>query len=778
MGRGRKGGRGGKSRGPRTDPTVPAPADGPGRTDLIEKLDMHNERFTRYYRKQSLFADEKEFEEMLDAMRRHLPTTFRVAGSRQTAHSLNKTITDVHVPGLSDIVFEDEKLPPPVQLPWYPDGLAWQFNVPKKVLRRQPEFKKFHSFLVFETEVGNISRQEAVSMIPPLFLDVEPHHKVMDMCAAPGSKTAQILEALHSQDTLTSSSIPSGLLVANDSDNKRTHLLIHQSARLPSPALMVTNLDASNYPIIRVPASLNTKDHASVQELPQSDKLEPLMFDRILCDVPCSGDGTMRKNIGIWKSWQPMDGNGLHSLQVRILQRAMRMLTKDGTGRIVYSTCSLNPVENEAVICAALNSNPAFELVDVSDKFPSLQRRPGLKTWNTSTDRTAKTFFETWEDLMTSSLDDPTKARFSKTQWAPENIEELHIERCMRIYPHLQDTGGFFVAVLERKKKSAKSKPQRKREHAETDELPDSKRPRIEESDDTIDEEPSIEPASTVEEEEVSSEPISAIDETGPEPPVSAIEEEAPEDDLGSPSEAMDTGDAEASAPAVASSSKGEKGDGTFKENPYIYLPQDHPLLQACLARLKMIPSFPSHNVLVRNVESVHTPIRSFYLSNTLVKAVITHNDYQKFRLTAAGTKVFTKQEAGKGLDAQYRVLGEGLPVVLPFVEPGAILTGSLSALRTFLESYYPLVATFEEKFREQIDESSTGSLIVRFPPEESDGVVLTHDLVLPIWKSNVSLSLMIDKKAKSALSLRLFGKDLLEGVKPPGNKQEVLDQD
>jgi multisite-specific tRNA:(cytosine-C5)-methyltransferase len=84
----------------------------------------------------------------------------------------------------------------------------------------------------------------------------------------------------------------------------------------------------------------------------------------------------MRKNLGIWKSWQPMDGNGLHgfvpsvifnpvlnsdlitSLQVRILQCAMRMLTKDGTGRIVYSTCSLNPVENEAVICAALNSNP------------------------------------------------------------------------------------------------------------------------------------------------------------------------------------------------------------------------------------------------------------------------------------------------------------------------------------------------------------------------------------------------------------------------------------
>jgi hypothetical protein len=70
----------------------------------------------------------------------------------------------------------------------YPDGLAWQFTVPKAVLRKNPDFRRFQSFLVYETEVGNISRQESVSMLPPLFLDVQPHHKVLDMCAAPGSK--------------------------------------------------------------------------------------------------------------------------------------------------------------------------------------------------------------------------------------------------------------------------------------------------------------------------------------------------------------------------------------------------------------------------------------------------------------------------------------------------------------------------------------------------------------------------------------------------------------
>src|ERR1700722_554376 len=169
-------------------------------------------------------------------------------------------------------------------------------------------------------------------MLPPLLLDVHPHHhvslstffcnihldrlQVIDLCAAPGSKafantiffllltdksqTAQILEALHANDSVTSTSIPPGLLIANDNDHKRTHLLVHQSARLPSPALMVTNLDASIYPALK-------GAHTGAES-----KQAVLLFDRILCDVPCSGDGTLRKNIGIWKSWQSNDGNGLH----------------------------------------------------------------------------------------------------------------------------------------------------------------------------------------------------------------------------------------------------------------------------------------------------------------------------------------------------------------------------------------------------------------------------------------------------------------------------------
>jgi 16S rRNA C967 or C1407 C5-methylase (RsmB/RsmF family) len=75
---------------------------------------------------------------------------------------------------------------------------------------------------------------------------------------------------------------------------------------------------------------------------------ESILFDRILCDVPCSGDGTIRKALDIWRRWTPGNGNGLHPLQLRIALHACQML-KVG-GRLVYSTCTFNPVEDEAVV--------------------------------------------------------------------------------------------------------------------------------------------------------------------------------------------------------------------------------------------------------------------------------------------------------------------------------------------------------------------------------------------------------------------------------------------
>lgn len=92
------------------------------------------------------------------------------------------------------------------------------------------------------------------------------------MCAAPGSKTAQLIEALHGDENET---IPSGFVVANDVDNTRCYMLVHQAKRLNSPNFVVINHDSTNLPSFALSNGKNMK------------------FDRVLCDVPCSGDGTL-----------------------------------------------------------------------------------------------------------------------------------------------------------------------------------------------------------------------------------------------------------------------------------------------------------------------------------------------------------------------------------------------------------------------------------------------------------------------------------------------------
>ena len=109
------------------------------------------------------------------------------------AETINDIIKATYVPEMQDVEVDGLRIEPPMQLPWYPGGLAWQVDAPKRVVRKSLPFKTFQRFLVGETEVvrysprrirfmadqqGNLSRQEAVSMIPPLFLKVEPHHRV------------------------------------------------------------------------------------------------------------------------------------------------------------------------------------------------------------------------------------------------------------------------------------------------------------------------------------------------------------------------------------------------------------------------------------------------------------------------------------------------------------------------------------------------------------------------------------------------------------------------
>jgi len=405
-----------------------------GYKDIVRE----NDAFEAFYKAQDGLCPPDEFKDMMSSLKTDLPASFRVTGFRSQALGVRDLIEGTYFSALAGpkegetVVEGNEDLSPKIQpktLPWYPEGMAWQLSITRKDIRRDENLFKLHNFLISETESGNISRQETVSMIPPIVLDVKPHHKVLDMCAAPGSKTAQLIEAIHAEEDV----IPKGLVVANDSDNSRCYMLVHQAKRLQSPCVIITNHDASIMPNLRVSDPKNPSEKVN------------LKFDRVLCDVPCSGDGTMRKNADIWPKWSASTSTNLHGIQYRILKRGMELL--EVGGRHVYSTCSMNPVEDEAVVQRMLldagKDNVILE--DATSLVPGLKYTPGVSTWKVSTK--SGELYSQMADVVSNN----DKSQIRPYMFPSDEIKDMNIDRCMRVLPHQQDTGGFFVAVLTKK---------------------------------------------------------------------------------------------------------------------------------------------------------------------------------------------------------------------------------------------------------------------------------------------------------------------------------------
>lgn len=174
--------------------------------------------------------------------------------------------------------------------------------------------------------------QEPSAMAPAQVLNPQPGEMILDLCAAPGGKSTQILSLMKNQ----------GLLVTNDTNPKRAQALIRNVDRWGARNSIIT---------CESPERL-------------ANHFGPL-FDRVLVDAPCSGEGTFRSDPGEVKKWSLNFCNRCASIQDEILWFAGKLVRPGGT--LVYSTCTFNQLENEGSISRFLNKNPDFSIDPILD---------------------------------------------------------------------------------------------------------------------------------------------------------------------------------------------------------------------------------------------------------------------------------------------------------------------------------------------------------------------------------------------------------------------------
>ncbi len=248
-------------------------------------------------------------------------------------------------------------------------------------------------------ETGRVTRQEAVSMLPVLALDPKPGDVVLDLCASPGSKTTQICEHLGD----------SGAVIANEVISGRVNTLVSNVQRHASKSAVVVQHDGRHIPMVPGDG-----------------------FDRVLVDVPCTGSGTTRKNPDVWSKWLPSSGHSLHNLQHDLLRRAIAV-TKPG-GRVVYSTCSLDPVENEAVVARILSAG-GVKAISAGTLLQEVPSHPGMVHWPTLDDHGRPSDFKSVPQFMEPPIEESLASQ---------------VKKCLRVWNDSIGGGGFFLAVLEK----------------------------------------------------------------------------------------------------------------------------------------------------------------------------------------------------------------------------------------------------------------------------------------------------------------------------------------
>ena len=196
-------------------------------------------------------------------------------------------------------------------VPWEPEGFYYDPET-------RPGLHVYH-------EAGVYYLQEASAMAPVALLDPKPGERVCDLCAAPGGKTTQIAGRMLGQ----------GFLVCNEINPKRAKILSRNIERMGVANALVTN---------EHPETLASRF--------------PGFFDRVLVDAPCSGEGMFRKEEAAVTDWSQETVQMCARRQREILDSAARLVRPGG--RLVYSTCTFAPEEDEETVAAFLESHPEF----------------------------------------------------------------------------------------------------------------------------------------------------------------------------------------------------------------------------------------------------------------------------------------------------------------------------------------------------------------------------------------------------------------------------------
>lgn len=237
-------------------------------------------------------------------------------------------------------------------------------------------------------EAGVYYIQEPSAMAPATYLDAQPGECVLDLCAAPGGKTTQIASSMNNQ----------GILVCNEIHPTRAKILSENVERMGIRNAIVTN------------------------ETPQRlVEAFGAYFDRVLVDAPCSGEGMFRKNEAACNEWSLENVQICAKRQNEILDCADRLLRPGG--RLVYATCTFAPAENEGSIMRFLERHPEYQVLD---RYKYNGMSAGVPLW---------AYYDT---------------NYQDSRNINKTGNYCAIERTIRLFPHLIQGEGHFLAVLQK----------------------------------------------------------------------------------------------------------------------------------------------------------------------------------------------------------------------------------------------------------------------------------------------------------------------------------------